>query len=143
MIGDDLDEIRRVNRARLGLAGYGCAPGVAGEVPGGLAGLSTGIPGFDVASLPSVSVETKFPPYRATWDPGAAQPSTQEGSRVSKWILDHAVRPTVRAGGVTVDLYDRSAADYSDLFNLGTTILVAGTALGLAWSVARAITRSI
>ena len=141
-----LEDVRRKNRAAMGLAGVGCGPSVPGmgccdscerggtcsgkALPGpapAALGAYTGqhawaraIPGMGFSlpsTIPPVTVELSFPNVQYTYD--ASQPSAPsgEGGIVGTWLMQHIVRPKVTTLGVTIDT-GQGYADYSGLANM-------------------------
>lgn len=153
---EDLEEIRRTNRAALGLADAGsrveaeARPMTPGDWTGPVVegrvirkGMADAVPGggfFTTAlsGLPPIGLELAFPPAEFTWDP--SQPSAPASSEPGwgDWFTRHVARPVVKVGDARVPLYSPEDADYSDLFAVGAAVLAFGSALAGGWILYRA-----
>lgn len=136
MRGAELEEMRMVNRARLGMSGLNAVGMSDCECKArGVAGLAAGIPG---GLLPTVRIQTAFPPVSVEWAPGAEQPTQQSGSGFSMWLTKHVIRPSVAVGPVMVSPYDQEA-DYSQWANALVVIGIGATTVAGAWALGRVL----
>jgi hypothetical protein len=129
---EELERIRRANRAALGLAGTDAnltvaEPPLVRAHPAGMAGGVPGMGAFPAGLIPTIRVGSAFPKVDYTYDPSQpSAPATGEAGWVSDFINRSIVRPFVEVGPVRYSPGD----GYPDFSGIAAALAALAAVLG-------------